>query len=184
LRNYFPEQLKGVDEETFYRAVNKVEKSLIRVEADELTYNFHIMLRVEIEIGLIEGRIKVQELPELWNAKMQEYLEVTPPNDSLGVLQDIHWSSGYFGSFPTYTIGNVMSAQFFQKALTEPGVQEALNRANYQPLLKWLIENIYQYGRTYSPDEILQRATGRSLYVEPYLDYIQHKYDDLFSTQG
>ena len=100
LRSYFPEQLNEVDEETFYRAVNKVEKSLIRVEADELTYNFHIMLRVEIEIGLIEGRITVQELPELWKAKMQEYLGVIPPNDSLGVLQDIHWSAGLFGSFP------------------------------------------------------------------------------------
>ena len=183
LRAYFPEQLKDVDEERFYRAVNKVEKSLIRVEADELTYNFHILLRVEIEIGLIEGTIKVGELPELWKAKMQEYLGVTPPNDSLGVLQDIHWSAGYFGSFPTYTIGNVMSAQFYQAALKEPGVQEAVNSVNYQPLLNWLIKNIYQFGRTYSPDQILQRATGSSLNVKPYLEYIQQKYDDLCSAR-
>lgn len=184
LRAYFPEQLKSVDHERFYRAVNKVEKSLIRVEADELTYNFHIMLRVEIEIGLIEGQLKVGDLPEVWNAKMQEYLGVTPPNDSLGVLQDIHWSAGHIGSFPTYTIGNMMSAQFYEAALKEPGVQEAVNSANYQPLLNWLIENIYKFGRTYSPDQILQRATGNSLDVKPYLEYIQHKYDDLFSAQG
>ncbi len=180
LRSYFPEQLNDVDEDSFYRAVNKIQKSLIRVEADELTYNFHIMLRVEIEIGLIEGRITVQELPELWKAKMDEYLGVVPPNDSLGVLQDIHWSTGHFGSFPTYTIGNVMSAQFYQAALKEPGMQDAVNNANYQPLLKWLIENIYKYGRTYSPDQILQRSTGSPLNVKPYLNYIQHKYDDLF----
>ena len=123
------------------------------------------------------------DLPEVWNAKIQEYLGVTPPNDSLGVLQDMHWSAGHFGSFPTYTIGNVMSAQFFEAALKKPDVQEGLNSANYQPLLKWLIENIYQYGRTYSPDEILQRATGSSLDVKPYLDYIQQKYDGLFPTK-
>ncbi len=183
LRSYFPEQLNEVDEDAFYRAVNKVEKSLIRVEADELTYNFHIMLRVEIEIGLIEGRITVQELPELWKAKMQEYLGVIPPNDSLGVLQDIHWSAGLFGSFPTYTVGNVMSAQFYEAALKEPGMEDAVDSANYQPLLSWLIENIYQYGRTYSPDQILQRSTGSSLNVKPYLDYIEHKYDDLSPAQ-
>jgi len=182
-RAYFPEQIEGVDEETFYRAVNKVQKSLIRVEADELTYNFHIMLRVEIEIGLIEGKIAVRELPELWKAKMQEYLGVIPPNDTLGVLQDIHWSAGLFGSFCTYTIGNIMSAQFFEAALKEPGLEDALTSANYQPLLTWLIENIYKYGRTYSSDQILERSTGRSLDLNPYLSYIQKKYNDLFPVQ-
>jgi carboxypeptidase Taq len=183
LRSYFPEQLNDVDEDDFYRAVNKVEKSLVRVEADELTYNFHIMLRVEIEIGLIEGKITVRELPELWKAKMLEYLGVIPPNDTLGVLQDIHWSAGLFGSFCTYTVGNVMSAQFYEAALKEPGMQAALTNADYRPLLTWLIENIYKYGRTFSPDQILQRSTGSSLNVKPYLNYIQNKYNDLFPAQ-
>jgi len=184
LRSYFPEQLNEVDEDTFYRAVNKIQKSLIRVEADELTYNFHIMLRVEIEIGLIEGSITVQELPDLWKTKMEEYLGVVPPNDSLGVLQDIHWSSGTFGSFCTYTVGNVMSAQFYEAALKEPSVEEAVDNAKYEPLISWLIENIYKYGRTYSPDQILQRSTGSSLNVKPYLNYIQNKYNELFPAQG
>lgn len=180
MSSYFPDQLKGVDDETFYRAVNQVQRSLIRVEADELTYNFHIMLRVEIEIGLMEGTLAVRELPELWKAKMLEYLGVVPPNNTLGVLQDIHWSSGLFGSFCTYTVGNVMSAQLYAAALEQPGIQAALAHANYQPLLSWLIENVYKYGRTFTSDQILRRVTGSPLNVKPYLNYIQNKYNELF----
>ena len=181
LQEYFPDQLNDIDMESFYRAINRVKPSLIRVEADEVTYNYHIMLRVEIEIGLMDGSLLVKDLPEIWRAKMQEYLGVTPPNNRLGPLQDIHWSTGYIGSFPTYTIGNVMSAQFYEAAGRQvPAFEDALARADYRPLLDWLTENIYRHARTYSPDELLRRATGSPLTVQPYIKYLERKYFDLF----
>ncbi|MEL7233697.1 MAG: carboxypeptidase M32, partial [Chloroflexota bacterium] len=150
LQTYFPEQLADVDAEFFYRAVNRVHPSLIRVEADEVTYNFHIMLRVEIEMGLLDGSMSVDDLPEIWNAKMEEYLGVVPPADGKGVLQDVHWSGGGFGSFPGYTVGNVMSAQFLEAAHRDvDGITNALAQGDYAPLLGWLTENVYQHGRAY-----------------------------------
>jgi carboxypeptidase Taq len=181
LREFFPEQLADVDAEAFYRAVNRVRPSLIRVEADELTYNFHIMLRVEIEMALIEGSLKVADLPEAWAAAMQSTLGLTPPDDARGALQDIHWSSGLFGSFCTYTVGNVMSAQFFAAAKRVlPGLEDHLAAGEYAPLLGWLTENIYRHGRAFSPEELLRRATGSGLTVEPYLAYLREKFTDLF----
>lgn len=181
MREYFPEQMRGADPDLLYRAVNRVQPSLIRVEADEVTYNLHIMLRVEIELGLMDGSIKVADLPELWNAKMQEYLGVVPPDDTHGVLQDIHWSGGGFGSFPGYTVGNVMSAQFLEAAYRDvPGLAEALAKGDYAPLLGWLTKNIYRHGRAYSATELLQRTTGRDLTVEPYLKYLTEKFTDLY----
>jgi carboxypeptidase Taq len=164
-----------------YRSVNRVRPSLIRVEADEVTYNLHIMLRVEIELGLLEGSLQVRDLPEIWNAKMQEYLGVTPPNNSQGVLQDIHWSAGGFGSFPGYTVGNVMSAQFLEAAGRDvAGLDDALARGEYAPLLGWLTEHIYRHGRAFSGSELLVRATGRDLTVEPYLAYLRGKFGALY----
>lgn len=180
LQQFFPEQTKDVTVEEFYRAVNRVQPSLIRVEADEVTYNFHIMLRVEIEMALLDGSLKVSDLPEAWNATMQAYLGLTPPDDGRGVLQDVHWSTGLFGSFPTYTVGNVMSAQFMAAARAVPGLTAALESGNYAPLLAWLTDNVYRHGRAYSPDELLTRATGRGLNVQPYLAYLDEKYSDLF----
>jgi carboxypeptidase Taq len=181
LREIFPEQMAGATPDLLYRSVNRVRPSLIRVEADEVTYNLHIMLRVEIELGLLEGSIQVKDLPEVWNAKMQEYLGVTPPNDSKGVLQDIHWSGGGFGSFPGYTVGNVMSAQFLEAAQRDtPGLDAALASGNYQPLLGWLTENIYRHGRAYSASELLVRSTGHDLTVGPYLAYLTAKFTDLY----
>lgn len=181
LRGYFPQQLAGADPDLMYRAVNRVQPSLIRVEADEVTYNLHIMLRVEIELGLLDGSIRVEELPEIWNAKMQEYLGVTPPNDTKGVLQDIHWSGGGFGSFPGYTVGNVMSAQFLEAARRDvAGVDESLIQGEYAPLLGWLTENIYRHGRAYSATELLQRTTGNDLHVEPYLNYLNAKFSEIY----
>lgn len=181
LRAFFGEQLADVDAEEFYRAVNRVRPSLIRVEADELTYNFHIMLRVEIEMALLEGSLKVADLPEAWSAAMQKYLGLTPPDDARGALQDIHWSSGLFGSFCTYTVGNVMSAQFYAAAQAAlPDLAAALAAGDYAPLLGWLTENIYRHGRAFSPDELLRRATGASLTVAPYLAYLRAKFTDLF----
>lgn len=177
MREYFPEQTKGATPDLMYRAVNRVQPSLIRVEADEVTYNLHIMLRVEIEMGLLDGSLKVADLPDVWNAKMKEYLGVTPPDDRRGVLQDVHWSGGGFGSFPAYTVGNVMSVQFLEAARRDvPGLDEALGRGDYQPLLGWLQTNIYQHGRAYSADELLMRTTGKPLTVEPYLNYLRAKF--------
>jgi carboxypeptidase Taq len=181
LREFFSTQLADVDMETFYRAINRVRPSLIRTEADEVTYNFHIMLRVEIEMALLEGTLAVRDLPEVWKARMQEYLGVTPPDDTRGALQDIHWSTGLFGSFPTYTIGNIMSAQFFAAARRDvPGLDDALARGDYAPLRGWLTHNVYRHGRALSPEELLVRSTGSGLNVEPYLTYIKTKYDELF----
>jgi len=181
LQSYFPEQLADVDAEAFYRAVNRVKPSLVRTESDEITYNFHIMIRVEIEMGLLDGTITIEKLPEIWKAKYEEYLGVTPPNDTLGALQDIHWSSGLFGSFCAYTIGNVMSAQFYEAALKQnPEIKPALDKGEYGPLLDWLTENVYRHGHAFLPDELLQRSTGSKLNTGPYLRYLTEKFDLLF----
>ncbi len=185
LQAVFPQQLADVSAEEFYRAVNTVKPSLIRVEADEVTYNFHIMLRVEIEMAMLDGRVRVADLPNVWRAKMGEYLGVTPPDDRQGVLQDIHWSSGNFGSFCTYTVGNVMSVQLFQAARQQtPGLDDALASGDYVPLRTWLTENMYRHGRAFGVNELLTRTTGRPLDVDPYLTYLETKYSDLYPTGG
>lgn len=182
LQEYFPTQLADADAELFYRAVNRVSPSLIRVEADEVTYNFHIMLRVELEMGLLDGSLKVADLPEIWRAKMGEYLGVVPQTDSEGVLQDVHWSGGGFGSFPGYTVGNVMSSQFLAAAHRDiPTLKDALAQGDYAPLLGWLQGNIYQYGRTFSASELLVRTSGQDLHVAPYLAYLTEKFTDLYA---
>lgn len=181
LQSLFPDQLKDTDPDFFYRAVNRVRPSLIRVEADEVTYNLHIMLRVEIEMAMMDGDFKLNDLPDLWNSKMQEYLGVTPPNDSKGALQDVHWSGGGFGSFPGYTIGNVMSAQVLDAAYKGvDGLDNHLADGNYTPLLDWLTENVYQHGKAYNITELLQRISGEDLHVKPYLAYLEEKFVDLY----
>jgi carboxypeptidase Taq len=181
LQEYFPEQLGDVDAEFFYRAVNRVQPSMIRVEADEVTYNFHIMLRTEIEMGLLDGSITLDELPELWKAKMGEYLGVIPETDSEGVLQDVHWSAGGFGSFPGYTVGNVMSAQLLNAAYRDvDGLDDSLAEGDYAPLLGWLTENVYRHGRAFSATELLQRTSGNDLTVGPYISYLTDKFTDLY----
>lgn len=181
LQEIFPEQLADANPDLFFRSVNRVKPSLIRVEADEVTYNLHIMLRTEIEMGLLEGSIKVDDLPEIWNATMQEYLGVTPPNDSKGVLQDVHWSGGGFGSFPGYTIGNIMSAQVLDAAHQSiPDLDDKLASGDYHTLLDWLTENIYQHGKAYNVTELLQRTSGEDLQVKPLLAYLEAKFTDLY----
>ncbi|GAA5534850.1 carboxypeptidase M32 [Deinococcus aluminii] len=179
-----PEVAAGLDAETLYRAVNRVSPSLIRVEADEVTYNFHVMLRFELELALLEGRLKVHELPEAWNARMQEYLGLTPPNDALGVLQDIHWSSGLIGYFPTYTLGNLLSVQLLEAAKRDPAVAAGIERAEYGPLLAWLVENVHQHGRSLTPTQIAERATGRPLTADPYVAYLQEKYAGIYGLRA
>jgi carboxypeptidase Taq len=184
LRQVFPRQLEGIDLETFHRAINRVSPSLIRVEADEITYNLHIMLRVELEAALIAGSLPVRDLPEAWNAKMLGYLGLKPADDARGVLQDIHWSAGYFGSFPTYTIGNVMASQFFAAAQTQlPDLEHALEAGDYAALREYLTEHVYQHGRRFRPHELLERATGRGLDAQPYLDYLETKFSKLYGLE-
>ena len=181
LQEVFPEALGGVDSETFYRATNVLEPSEIRVEADEVTYNLHILLRFELEVAMIEGTLSVADLPEAWNEKMQEYLGVTPKNDSVGVLQDIHWADGLFGYFPTYTIGNVLSVQFFDEAVkAHPEIPAQMKRGEFSPLLGWLRENVHRHGARYYPDELVERITGRTLDTAPYLSYLNGKFGELY----
>lgn len=181
LQNIFPSQLADASLEEFYRAINRVHPSPIRTEADEITYNLHIMLRVEIEMALMEGKLAVKDLPEVWNVKTREYLGILPPDNKHGVLQDIHWSTGLVGSFPTYTIGNIMSAQWFSAAQRDlPEMDAALEQGNYAPLFGWLCDHVYRYGRTFSASELLQQATGSDLNTIPYRAYLSKKYGELF----
>lgn len=178
----YPGTLDDVSDEEFYRAVNRSEPSFIRVEADELTYDFHIMLRAELESKLVDGSLEVAELPAAWNAAMKEYLGVDVPNDAQGVLQDVHWSSGQIGTFCNYTIGNIMAAQLFETATTEnPGIQTALDGADYTPLRDWLTDKVCQHGRRYTRDELLQNATGRALDPEPYIAHLTRKFSDIYA---
>ncbi|NJN92856.1 MAG: carboxypeptidase M32 [Anaerolineales bacterium] len=182
LQGFFPAQLNNVSLDAFYRAINKVEPSLIRVEADEVTYNLHIFLRFELEQALLEKRLAVADLPEAWNAKMQESLGLTPPNDALGVLQDIHWSSGMMGYFPTYTLGNVLSLQFYQQTLRDiPDLPEQFSRGEFGALLGWFSDKIHRHGRKFTANELVQRITGtEGIQAQPYLDYIKRKYTQIY----
>ena len=182
LREAFPEALKGVDVEAFYRAINAVSPSKNRIEADEVTYNLHILLRFELEVAMIEGTLSVADLPAAWNAKMEEYLGLVPKNDSAGVLQDIHWADGLFGYFPTYTIGNVLSVQFFDAAVeARPEIPEEIKSGSFSTLLGWLRENVHRHGSRYYPHELVERATGRPLDTAPYLRYLENKFGELYS---
>ncbi len=177
LKAAFPRQLGSVALPDFYHTLHKVSPSLIRVEADEVTYNLHILIRFEIEKDLIEGKIKVNELPEIWNAKYKEYLGIDVPDDAHGVLQDIHWSHGSLGYFPTYTIGNLGAAQIWH-AYTEydPEWKQTLRSGNTGKILAWLTENMYQYGSIYQPKELMKKVTGEELDAKYWLEYVENKY--------
>ena len=182
LQAAFPESLGGVDGERFYRAINKVEPSLIRVEADEVTYNLHILLRFEIEQALLSGELSVADAPEAWNAKTREYFGLTPPDDASGILQDVHWSGGSIGYFPTYSVGNLLSVQLYDKANADLGgqIEAQVASGDFAPLLGWLRENVHQYGRKYLPKELVQRIVGGPLDPAPYLRYLKTKFGDVY----
>lgn len=181
LQQTFHHQLQSIDLDHFYAAVNRVKPSYIRVEADELTYNLHIMLRFEIEQDLIEGRAKAEELPERWNQKMKEYLDIVPPTDAEGVLQDVHWSLGAFGYFPTYTLGNLYAVQFYDQARMEiPHLEDEIAAGQLLILRRWLGQKIHRWGRMFTAERLAQRVTGVSLTPEPYLQYIERKYSELY----
>ena len=181
LQQEFPHQLGSVDMEQFYAAINRVKPSFIRVEADELTYNLHIMLRFEIEQDLIEGRTQAEDLPGIWNAKMKEYLNIVPTEDADGVLQDVHWSLGAFGYFPTYTLGNLYAAQFYEQARREiPHLEDEIAKGKLLILRRWLEQKIHRWGRTFTPDHLIQRVTGNSLSPDLFLAYVERKYAELY----
>ncbi len=181
LQHTFPQQLADVPLERFYAAINRAAPSLIRVEADELTYNLHIMLRVEIEQALIEGRAEPDDLPGLWNEKMRSYLGIVPERDAEGVLQDVHWSMGAFGYFPTYTLGNLYSVQFFEQAALElPELEEEMRAGHLLPLRRWLEQKIHRWGRMFTPDHLARRVTGSGVNPEPFLRYLETKYGELY----
>jgi carboxypeptidase Taq len=177
----FPNQLAGATPETLTAAVNRVERSLVRVEADEVTYNLHIILRFDIERRLIAGDVDVADLPALWNKLMQDYLGVTPPNDRLGVLQDIHWSGGMIGYFPTYSLGNLYAAQLWYALHRQyPDLDEQLARGEFGIVLDWLRERIHRWGRLYRPNELIVRATGEELSPRYLVQYLNEKYGRLY----
>lgn len=177
----FPAAASDLDAERMYRVVNRVEPSLIRVEADEVTYNLHVMLRFQMENALLEGKLKVADVPEAWNAAMQEYLGVTPPNVALGALQDVHWSSGYIGYFSTYSLGTFFSVQLFDKARADlPALDEQFARGEFSHLLAWLRENIHQHGRKFTLNELAVRVTGEPLQTRSYIKYLKEKYSEIY----
>jgi carboxypeptidase Taq len=181
LVRYFPDQLAKVSVEEFYRAVNKVEPSLVRVEADEVTYNLHIMIRFELEKAVFDGKLDLRDMPSAWNAKFEEYLGLTPPDDLVGCLQDIHWTFGFGAGFPGYTIGNVASVQLYEEALKEhPDLPDQFARGEFADLLGWMNRNVHAHGRRFEPQELLERITGRPLEAGPYLAYIKRKFSDIY----
>ena len=182
LQRTFPNQLGGVTLDTFYRAINKVERSLIRVEADEVTYNLHIMLRFGLELELLEGRLAVRDLPEAWRARFVADLGIEPPDDRDGVLQDVHWYGGLIGGgFQSYTLGNILGAQFFEAALAaHPDIPEQLARGECRPLRAWLEERIYRHGRKFTMPELVERVTGGPLSIAPLMRYLRTKFGELY----
>ena len=181
LQSLFPAQLSNVTVDQVYRAINLVRPDYIRVEADEVTYNLHIFLRFELETALLAGEIEVEDLPELWREKMKAYFDLTPPDAALGVLQDIHWSIGAFGYFPTYTLGNVLSMQFGQGLRRDlPEMDDLVQRGEFQPLLQWLRDHLHVHGAKFTPQELVRRVTGEPLNPQPYITYLQTKYGQLY----
>jgi carboxypeptidase Taq len=183
VRDVFPEQFSDLDAETVYRAANKVMPSLIRVEADEVTYPLHVILRFEIERDLFEGDLKPADLPEVWNAKIREYLGIEVPDVADGVLQDVHWSEGLYGYFPTYALGTVLAAQIWQRVRRDlPDIDGLIAQGEWIPLREWAREHIHRFGRTYTPKETIQRVVGGPIDPEPFLQYVTAKVDDLYGA--
>lgn len=183
LQAVFPTQLGHVSLDTFYRAINKVKPSLIRVEADEVTYNLHVIIRFELECALLEGSAAIADLPRLWRERYTEYLGVEPPDDRNGVLQDVHWFAGPIGgSFQGYTLGNILAGQFYAAALdAHPTIPTEISRGRFDTLHTWMRDHIYRHGRKYNTAELVQRITGGPIRLEPYQAYLRHKYGDLYN---
>ncbi|TXT66972.1 MAG: Carboxypeptidase 1 [Promethearchaeota archaeon] len=181
LQSYFPKNLQKFPQEKFYRALNKVEPSLIRVEADEITYPLHIIIRFEIEKMIFEDHVQVGELPSIWNEKMNDLLGINPPDDALGILQDVHWSGGAFGYFPSYTLGNLYAAQIFSYAKEQiPNLHDEISQGEFSHLLKYLRDHIHQYGAIYYPHDLIKRINGDALNIKYFITYLKEKYYRIF----
>jgi len=182
LQALFPENLKEVSLDSFYKSMNVVRPSLIRTNADELTYHFHILVRFELEKALIEGSLEVADLPAAWNKKYEEYLDLKVPDDSSGCLQDVHWSHGSFGYFPTYSLGSFYAAQFYRQALNDiPGLETNFAHGDFRPFLDWLRKNIHVHGKMYTAEELCVRITGEKLNFRHFMDYATEKYSRIYT---
>lgn len=181
LKTFFPEELSEVTVDDFYAGINKVENSFIRIEADELTYSLHIIIRYEIEKAIMSGEVTVDNLPTLWNEKVKEYLGLDVPNDELGVLQDVHWSFGLFGYFPTYSIGSAYASQFAYYLKEAINFDEDLEAGHYENVNNWLKEHIHQYGSLKTPEELMVEATGKRFDSKYYVEYLTNKYKALYN---
>ena len=171
------EQLANVDLDSFLAAINRVQPSLIRIKADEVTYGMHVILRFELERDIVNERVELNELPEVWNARMHEYLGVDVPDDAQGVLQDTHWATGLIGYFPTYLLGTVMSVQIWEKVNDDvPDLEERIERGEFDALREWLRTNVHRHARKFPPQETLRRAVGATIDPKPYLRYLHAKY--------
>jgi carboxypeptidase Taq len=186
LQGAFSGQFGAVPLDTFYRAINKVQRSLIRTDADEVTYNLHVMMRFDLELDMLEGRLEVKDLPEAWRARITADLGITPPDDRDGCLQDVHWfSGGIGGSFQGYTIGNILSAQFYAAAVkAQPDIPHDIATGDFTKLHGWLVENVHRHGRKFEPAELVERATGAPMTIAPYLAYLRGKYGELYQLQA
>ena len=181
LQKVFASELGGVPLEKFYKGINKVEPSLIRTEADEATYNLHIMLRLELEIAMLEGTLAVKDLPETWNKRMQDYIGITPPDDKDGCMQDIHWSFGGFGYFPTYALGNLVSLQLWECIQRDiPDLEKQIASGKFAELLGWLRENVHKYGHKFEPQVLIQKITGSKIDPNPYIRYLKRKFGEIY----
>ena len=184
LQELYPHAFAGYDVDRWYAEVNTVEPSLIRVEADEVTYNFHIILRFELEQELIAGSFPLEQLPEEWNRRIWEYLGIDVPDDRRGVLQDVHWSSGSLGYFSTYALGDLISAQIWDKVTADiPGLEDGFADGEFAPLRDWLREHLHRHGRKFTPAETLERVVGtRKIDPEPYVRYLSGKFGEIYGT--
>ncbi|MFO0814769.1 MAG: carboxypeptidase M32 [Gemmatales bacterium] len=181
VQSHFPNTLQDVTQQQFYAAINDVRPSFIRIEADEATYNLHIILRFELEQALLTGDLQVADLPAAWNERFTRMFNLKVPNDSTGCLQDVHWSAGLVGYFPTYTLGNLYAAQFMEQArIAMPTLDQLLSQGQYQPVKQWLVDNIHRHGQRFSASELCQRITGRSLSHEPLMRYLKTKFSELY----
>lgn len=182
LQSTFAKQFDGISLDQFYKAINRINPNLIRTEGDELHYHFHVMIRYEIEKDLIQGNISVNDLQDIWNDTYEKYLGLRPKDDKTGILQDIHWSHGSFGYFPTYSLGSFYAAQFFEQATYDiDSLNTQIEKGNTTELLNWLRENIHQYGHSYEAEELCEKITGRKLELASFLKYAESKYMDVYS---
>jgi carboxypeptidase Taq len=175
---------KPIAPDVMYRAVNKIQPSYIRVEADEATYGLHIVLRFELEQELIEGRLAVSDLPEAWNSRFKEYFGLDVPDDSLGVLQDVHWSAGLVGYFPTYALGNLIAGQLWDRAHRDiPDLEQLLGAGELAPLREWLREHIHRHGAKFTSRELMERVVGGPVEVGPFVSYLKAKLGDVYGIK-